>query len=139
MDALAAVALATEAPHPTELGKPIDPEDQASQILPTMWRQIYTQVIYQFVTLCILLYAGPTMFDIRYNLIGDKKMITVDGVATARKQHYTLLFHTFILMNVFNMFNCRVIGSEMDKELNVFRRLHHNWFFPITVLGILNF
>lgn len=25
MDALAAVALATEAPHPTELGRPIDP------------------------------------------------------------------------------------------------------------------
>jgi len=42
-------------------------------------------------------------------------------------------------MNTFNMFNCRVLGSEADRELNVFRRLHHNWFFPITVLGILNF
>jgi len=39
-----------------------------------MWRQIYSQVVYQFVVLVVLLYAGPTMFKIQYNLISEKSM-----------------------------------------------------------------
>jgi len=50
----------------------------------------------------------------------------------------TLMFQTFVLMNIFNMFNCRKIGSEEDRELNVFQFIHHNWWFLIIMLGELN-
>jgi len=138
MDALAAIALSTEAPHPTELGPIIEPELRELQILPIMWRTIFTQVCYQFITLVVLLYAGPTMFGIKYNLVNEPVKWD-NGLPTARMQHYTMLFHTFVLMNTFNLINCRVIGSEDQRELNIFRRLYTNWFFPVIFLGILNF
>lgn len=137
MDALAAIALATEAPHPTDLGSVQDTDQRETQILPIMWRTIFAQVLYQFTVLTVLLFAGPTIFGMKYNLI-NLPLRFDNGEPTARMQHYTLLFHTFVLMNALNMINCRVIGSEV-RELNVFRRLHHNWFFSIILLSILNF
>jgi hypothetical protein len=41
-------------------------------------------------------------------------------------------------MNLFNMFNCRKIGSETDLQLNVFDSIHHNWWFLIILLVELN-
>lgn len=78
------------------------------------------------------------MFGIKYNLVKEPVKMN-DGQPTARMQHYTMLFHTFVLMNTLNMINCRVIGSEEQRELNIFRRLHLNWFFSVIVLAILNF
>lgn len=46
MDALAAIALATEAPHPTDLGPSHDPRLRDTQILPIMWRTIFSQALY---------------------------------------------------------------------------------------------
>jgi len=46
MDVLAAIALATEAPHPTELGPRVSSSKDAKQILPVMYRAIYSQVLY---------------------------------------------------------------------------------------------
>ena len=46
MDVLAAIALATEAPHPTELGPRVSSSKDAIQILPVMYRAIYSQVLY---------------------------------------------------------------------------------------------
>lgn len=138
MDILAAIALATEAPHPTKLSAVIEPDRRELQILPVMWRSIYTQVIYQFIVLTILLYFGPKMFNIPYSLIRTP-LKTKDGVPTVRLQHYTFLFHTFLIMNTCNMLNSRVISTEFDKKLNVLERFWNNWYFPIVWLSILNF
>lgn len=135
MDVLAAIALASESPHPTELGSLKGKED--IQVLPVMWRSITSQVIYQFIVMNVLLFAGPTMFDIKYNLI-KAPLMTSAGKPTERMQHFTLMFQTFCLMQAFNMINSRVLGSKEDRELNIFRRLHLNWFFPVVVLSILN-
>lgn len=94
MDILAAIALATENPHPTELRK-----DRVKKtdnfVLPIMWRSIYSQVVYQTLVMTILLYFGPMMFGIDYNLMNTPYYTTsADGsnVATYRLQHLTLLF-----------------------------------------------
>lgn len=55
----------------------------------------------------ILLYAGPTMFDIEYDLINtpyvtSSNNATVDGEPTNRTLHYTLIFNTFMMMTIFN-------------------------------------
>ena len=133
MDVLAAIALATEAPHPTELkSERIKKNDNS--LTPVMWRSISSQVLYQFIVLAVLLYAGPTMFGIPYNLVSSS-MRDPEGVASYRMQHYTLLFQSFVMMNLFNMVNCRKLPTEREKELNIFSRIHHNWWFLI-VLGI---
>ena len=35
-------------------------------------------------------------------------------LATNQLQHYTFLFQTFMLMNLFNMVNCRALPTEED-------------------------
>jgi magnesium-transporting ATPase (P-type) len=83
------------------------------------------------------MYFGPMMYGINYNLVKDH-LVNSDEM-TVKDQHFTMLFQTFCLMNIVNMLNCRVIGTPENKEYNVFRRIHHNWMFPIIVLGELNF
>jgi len=84
-----------------------------------------------------LLYFGPTIFDIEYNLIWARKRNN-DGSPTWKLQHYTLMFQTFILMNVANMFNCRVLPSLRRRELNIFANIFGNYWFLIVVLAELN-
>lgn len=75
MDVLGAIALATEAPHPTQIRKErIKLTDKF--VVQIMWRQIYSQVIYQALTMLILLYFGPMMFDIEYNLVNETALLT---------------------------------------------------------------
>ena len=50
----------------------------------------------------------------------------VDGQPTDRLVLNTICFHTFILMNLFNQINCRVVDGN---ELNVFKTLFNNIFF----------
>jgi len=52
-------------------------------------------------------------------------------------QHYTILFNTFVLMQVFNEFNSR----KVDLQKNVFEGLFTNWIFVaiITATCIVQF
>jgi len=68
MDTLAALALATEPPHPTELKKD-RPKKHDKIILPVMWRQIFGQAIYQLLVMITLLYFAPLMFSMNYDYI----------------------------------------------------------------------
>lgn len=84
----------------------------------------------------IMLYAGPTMFDIPYHLV--KEPLRLDGGPSPRLVHYTLLFQCFVMMNLFNMFNCRVVSGEKEKEYNIFANIHKNWYFLIILMIELN-
>jgi len=101
-----------------------------------MKRTILSQVLYQFIVMVILLYFGPMMFGIKYDLV-QESMRTSEG-PTNRLVHYTLLFHTFVLMNLFNTFNCRVLPEVGLKEYNVFKGIHRNWWFLIIVIAEFN-
>ncbi len=57
---------------------------------------------------------------------------------TNRSIHYSFLLHIFILLNLFNLFNCRALCSSNSKDLNIFAGLHrHSSFIMITVVIIL--
>lgn len=141
MDVLAAIALASETPHPTQLRKErIKKKDKI--ITPFMKRTIMSQVIYQLVVMLTMLYFGEMMFNFcdkiedtdvneecYYDMVNDA--LTADG--GARMRHYSFLFQCFVLMNVFNTFNCRKLPSHEDPEYNVFSRLHTNIWFIIVV------
>lgn len=139
MDVLAAIAFATENPHPTEIrGDRIKPTDKL--ITKPMMRSILSQGIYQLVVMIIMLYGGPAMFDISYNLFTTE--MKYDNVPSYRMMHQTLMFQVFIMMNLFNMINCRILDqmpevtdiesstvAEQDeeakpsqREFNIFQR-----------------
>ena len=134
MDVLAAIALASEAPHPTELRKErvnLKKDPLISQI---MWRSILAQVVYQILAMTVLLYAAPAMFGIQYNLVETPLYTNKTDGPTFRLQHYTFLFQAFMMMNLFNLINCRVLGSENDPEYNIFKNIYHNWWFLVVLL-----
>lgn len=143
MDVLAAVALATEAPHPSKLRRDrvrlTGPE--AEKILtPRMWRAVSFQVTYQAIVMLVLLYAGPNLFGIGYNLFSTAlyERRGPDKVPTWHLQHNTLMFQAFALMNLFNMLNCRVVETENEPGYWVFGGLFRSWWFLIVWLAELN-
>jgi len=69
MDVLAAIALSSEAPLPGELRKERVNLKKDALVTPIMWRQIYSQTLYQVLVMTTLLYAAPAMFGIKYNLV----------------------------------------------------------------------
>lgn len=140
MDIGAALALATEVPQPNKL-QPVE-YNHGKFITPAMYRSIYCQALYQFLVILLLLFT-PGMFgdENKYNLIMTP-IRDEDGYATIRTQHYTFLFQTYVLMNIFNKFNCRFIGGNPDivpDTYNIFRFIFSNWWFLIVVLAELNF
>ena len=90
MDVLAAIALSTEAPHPTQLrAERIKKNDKI--LTPLMWRAVTSQALYQAIVMLILLFAGPAMFGIGYNLI-KAPLLNADSTPTFHLQHNTLMF-----------------------------------------------
>ena len=79
--------------------------------------------------LVILLFFGEYMWDIPYAKADG--FYDVNGVPQNKVIHYTILFNTFIFMQIFNEFNCRMVGP---KQFNVFANLLNNWYF-IGVVG----
>lgn len=129
MDTLAAVSLATEPPHPTELKKErVKKHDRL--ILSVMWRTILGQALYQILVLVVLLYFAPLMFDMNYDYIDEP--FYRNGEPTFRTYHYTLIFYTFILMNLFNQVNSRKLGI---KDFNIFERFFNNFYFLVILIG----
>ena len=151
MDVLAAIAFATENPHPTEIRKERIRENQKI-FTKLMVRNILFMTLYQLIVMIVLMYAGPAMFHIKY----DMYKADMSSQPPYRMQHQTFLFQTFVMMSLFNMVNCRVLGSMPSqqsiestsvsqarqaadgKEFNIFARIHHNWWFLIVLLAELN-
>jgi len=81
--------------------------------------------------LVLMYFAGLMFFDEGVNLISSKYRLA-DGTPLPRLQCDTLIFHTYVLMNLFNSINCRVINPN---EKNVFKTLLNNPLFWV-ILGI---
>ncbi|KAF2071510.1 hypothetical protein CYY_007171 [Polysphondylium violaceum] len=122
MDTLAALALATEPPTPELLDRPPNGKD-APLITKTMWRNIIGQSALQLAILFTLLYQG-------HNIYSD---ITGKHVEKDSRHHYTILFNTFVFLQLFNEINCRILGDN----LNPFRGIFSNWIFSVVLIGTL--
>jgi Ca2+-transporting ATPase len=76
------------------------------------------------------MYFGVFMFfDQTFNLITTKDRDS-QGNPTDRLIMDTIVFHSFILMNLFNQINCRVLGDE----INVFKTLFNNLLFWVVLI-----
>lgn len=122
MDTFASLALATEPPtdsllrrRPYGRNKPL--------ISRTMMKNILGHAVYQLGIVFLLVFAGDKLFDIDS---GRKAPLN-----SPPSQHYTIVFNTFVLMQLFNEINSRKIHGEK----NVFAGVYRNIIFCSVVLG----
>lgn len=123
MDVLGAIALGTEPYREGHTGPRISRKDFIMS--PELWRQIVLHSVYQILVMCILMFFGNSMFvDEPFNLI------TEPTISASRKTVDTICFHVFVLMNLFNSINSRVVDPE---EMNVFKTLFNNHIYWIII------
>ncbi len=91
-----------------------------------MKRFIFGHTMYQLTVLMIILFAGPSIFK-----IPDSSTMTTYNATEA--QHFTIFFHSFVMMQIFNSINSRKLNR---KDLNVFRNFCNNPMFFFIMLGI---
>ena len=116
MDTLAALALATDAPTSKILDRPPEPKS-APLITINMWKMITGQVVYQLIVTFVLYFAGNKIF----------------GSGVSEEELDTMVFNTFVWMQIFNEFNNR----RLDNKLNIFEGVHRNfWFVGINCIMV---
>ncbi|XP_043565841.1 plasma membrane calcium-transporting ATPase 1a isoform X1 [Chiloscyllium plagiosum] len=122
MDTFASLALATEPPtealllrRPYGRNKPL--------ISRTMMKNILGHAVYQLVVVFTLLFAGEKIFDIDSGRNAP--------LHAPPSEHYTIVFNTFVMMQLFNEVNARKIHGER----NVFDGIFNNIIFCTIVLG----
>uniref|UniRef100_A0AAR2M280 Calcium-transporting ATPase n=1 Tax=Pygocentrus nattereri TaxID=42514 RepID=A0AAR2M280_PYGNA len=122
MDTFASLALATE--PPTEallLRKPYGRNNPL--ISRTMMKNILGHGVYQLIIIFTLLFVGERIFDIDSGRDAP--------LHAPPSEHYTIIFNTFVLMQLFNEINARKIHGER----NVFDGIFSNPIFCTIVLG----
>ncbi|XP_016100739.1 plasma membrane calcium-transporting ATPase 3-like isoform X4 [Sinocyclocheilus grahami] len=122
MDTFASLALATE--PPTEallLRKPYGRNNPLISL--TMMKNILGHGVYQLVIIFTLLFAGEKIFNIDNGRYAP--------LHSPPSEHYTIIFNTFVLMQLFNEINARKIHGER----NVFDGIFGNPIFCSIVLG----
>ncbi|CAN0040176.1 unnamed protein product [Lampetra planeri] len=122
MDTFASLALATEPPtealllrRPYGRNKPL--------ISRTMMKNILGHTVYQLTVIFTLLFCGEQIFD-----IDNGRNVPLHAPPS---EHYTIIFNTFVLMQLFNEINARKIHGER----NVFEAVFRNPIFCSIVLG----
>ncbi|XP_068108974.1 plasma membrane calcium-transporting ATPase 2 isoform X4 [Hyperolius riggenbachi] len=122
MDTFASLALATEPPteslllrRPYGRNKPL--------ISRTMMKNILGHAVYQLTLIFTLLFAGEVIFNIDSGRNAP--------LHSPPSEHYTIIFNTFVMMQLFNEINARKIHGER----NVFDGIFRNPIFCTIVLG----
>ncbi len=110
MDTFAALALATDPPTASILDRKPEPKS-APLITITMWKMIIGQSIFQLIVTFILYFGGSSFLSYQ----SDRE----------QAQLQTLVFNTFVWMQIFNQYNNR----RLDNKFNIFEGIQRNWFF----------
>ncbi|KAE8349552.1 hypothetical protein BDV28DRAFT_58843 [Aspergillus coremiiformis] len=120
MDTFAALALATDAPTEKILQRKPAPKS-ASLFTVAMWKMILGQAVYQLAVTFMLYFAGSQIL---------KDHLSADNGA---KELATIVFNTFVWMQIFNEFNNR----RLDNKLNIFEGIFKNyWFLGINCIMV---
>lgn len=116
-DTMAALALATDPPTPTILDNKPEPRS-APLISVPMWKFIFGQSFYQLAVTLILHFGGNAIL----NYHTDQQLA----------QMQTIVFNTYVWLNIFNMYNSR----RIDDRFNILEGIHRNYLF-IMITSIM--
>jgi Ca2+ transporting ATPase len=103
MDSLASLALASEPPVDELLNRPpVNRTD--SMITKHMMANMVGQAVYQITVVMVLLFAGPSFLNIT-----PGNIVEASG---SNSEHYTIIFNSFVWMQLFNEINSRKLKGE---------------------------
>ena len=86
-----------------------------------MWKMITGQAVYQLIVTFVLYFAGYEILG--YDRNDDERV----------KELATMVFNTFVWMQIFNEFNNR----RLDNKFNIFEGIHRNfWFIGINCIMV---
>ncbi|KAJ5416973.1 ATPase P-type K/Mg/Cd/Cu/Zn/Na/Ca/Na/H-transporter [Penicillium crustosum] len=123
MDTFAALALATDGPTPEILDRKPVPKS-APLFTMNMWKMILGQTVYKLAVIFMLYFSGD-------QLLGPQ--LEKNDQELRSKQLSTVVFNTFVWMQIFNELNCR----RLDNRFNVFEGMFRNyWFLGINTVII---
>jgi magnesium-transporting ATPase (P-type) len=129
MDTFGALALATEDPTPDLLHR--QPYGRFDKLINGhMWRNIMVQAVYQLAVQLGLLWFGVLFLsDCTDGYITSTVCVPLlpngQGKNHAGNYRDTVIYNTFVWMQLFNELNCRRIFNEV----NMFKGVLNNWFF----------
>uniref|UniRef100_A0A4W6E5T8 Calcium-transporting ATPase n=1 Tax=Lates calcarifer TaxID=8187 RepID=A0A4W6E5T8_LATCA len=122
MDTFASLALATEPPTESLLRR--KPYGRNKPLISsTMTKNILGHGVYQLIIIFTLLFVGEQIFDIDSGRNAP--------LHSPPSEHYTIIFNTFVMMQLFNEINARKIHGER----NVFDGIFRNPIFCSIVFG----
>ncbi|XP_065670637.1 plasma membrane calcium-transporting ATPase 3 [Hydra vulgaris] len=119
MDSFASLALATEDPTDALLER--KPYGRTKPLISrSMFRFILGHGLYQLIVILVLIFYGHVLFEIPN---GFKNKYP--------SQHLTILFNVFVMMQIFNEINARMVHGER----NVFKNILSSKLFIFIVVG----
>jgi Ca2+-transporting ATPase len=104
MDTMGALALATDPPSESVLNRKPDPRSSAL-ITTTMWKMIVAQSIYKLVVLLIIYFGGQSILS--YHSENEKAQLK------------TMVFNTFVWMQIFNQYKYATLFAAVRYHTNV--------------------
>lgn len=127
MDTMAALALATEPPTRALLNRHPFKKD-SHLITQILWRFIFGHSIYQLAALMITLTVARDWLEVGENYPDNDP---IEGDPPRYFIHLTVVFNTFVWMQIFNEVNAR----KVNNERNIFKGITTNWIFWF-IIGI---
>ena len=80
----------------------------------------------------IIMYAGKSI--VGYEYTNATQAIEDTDAGKDKMAHFTLIFNTFIFLQVFNLINCRDVSAT---KMHGFTALHRNFMTYIVILIII--
>jgi len=125
MDSLASIALASEPPSLDQLKRP--PVNRSAFIITSqMWMNMWGQSVYQVIIILLMLYSPEWLPD-----IPDHNLDPDHPITGLKSRHYTMIFNTFVLMQLFNEWNSR----KLKGEFNILSGITQNRLFLIVSIS----
>ena len=128
MDILGALALASTRPQADIAHERFSPQSRI--MTPQMYRQIFLVSAYMVAIMGVIIHSGKKIFELDYTT-HDQIVDNKD-----KRMHFTLIFNTFIFLQVFNLINCRDVGRT---KWHGFTGLFKNALTCFVLLAIIGF
>lgn len=82
----------------------------------------------------VMIIFGPVIWGEKFDYSYSTSVLDTPATTAsiAKTRHMTMLFNTFIFMQVFNEINCRKVGR---RDFNIFEGIHRNIYFLAVVVG----
>lgn len=123
MDTFASLALATEPPTADLLDR--KPYGRTKPLISrTMLKNIIGHSFYQMIVMLLILFKGKELFSL-------SEASYDPGFKDKPTTHGTILFNTFVWMQIFNEVNSR----KCHGERNVFKGIFNNYIFVAVIFG----